>query len=225
MDVRIDVDHFSSGVLKSEASLSYLQWAFAGRSHITEETRDEQGKRTSYHCVWDHWVDSRSDAPEIDEGDMLPQEDGTVLEQGASTDPATGQVQQYEELWEDLEVEPIGSKGKRSSYVVKTEGDEATTRGLVVKVGGFCQGILKHNGALTVERWRKEAVDTASAEGETEHKTTTRTRNDWVRVFRAGEAILPCEAICSRTEGKMGSSIVLKDEQDIKWRVVEEYYY
>ena len=223
VDVRLDLDYFGPKISDAEDALKHLQWAFAGRSRTTSETKDEHGNRLSYHCVWDHWIDSKSDSPDVDEGDMLPQNDGTVLEQGSMRDPATGQLVQYEELWEDLDVDPIGSKGKRSSIVVKTEDSGAGTRGLVIKVGGFCQGILKHDGAFTVERWKKESPSASP-----EHAASveaTRTRNDWIRIFRTGQGVLPCEAICSRTDGKFGSNIILKDEQEISWRVVEEYYY
>ena len=59
-------------------------------------------------------IDSEKNEDDIkDEGDMFVQEDGTILERGESIDPETGARQEYEELWQDLDIEPIGSKGKR----------------------------------------------------------------------------------------------------------------
>ena len=204
---------------------SSLQWAFAGRSRITNESKNDKGVRTTWHNVWDHWVDSQSDELVSDEGDMSLREDGTVLEEGVNIDPTDGSRQKYEELWEDLPIEAMGKKGNRSSIVVRHDDSDNGSSGLVVKVGGYCQGILKKDRLLTVERWVHQAESSSSeAVGDLEGDDSTRTRNDWIRVFKIGSAKLPCETVCSRTDGKLGNNSI-KDDDGCEWKAIEEYYF
>ena len=194
---------------------------------MTEEKREKKGDLISWHNVWDHWIDSKSDEPESDEGDMTVQEDGTVLEEGINEDAASGSKEHYEELWEDLPVEPFGEQQNRSSVVLKADSSEDQVKGLVLKIGGWCQGILKNNRGLTVERWRRQPPND-SMDGTAlpvEEEESTRTRNDWVRVFRVGNGTLPCESLCSYTDGRFGYNHPIKDSSDVSWRVIEEYYY
>ena len=267
VDVRLRSEVYENekgNISNSEAS---LQWAFAGKSRVTSSQRSQAGEVVSWHNVWDHFIDSKSDEPEKDEGDMSLQEDGTVLEKGVHIDATTGAREEYEELWSDLEIETMGTKGHKSSIVVRTESKIARVQGLVVKVGGYCQGLLKKEGRLTVERWQKQA-----RQGEQDHENalgadfeSMRTRNNWVRVFKLGQDALPCEYVwsvsltkmrslifaimknsrrfsiaylkimrydadpgipsSSRTDGRIGSNAVFKDDSEVEWRVTEEYYF
>jgi len=57
------------------------------------------------------------------------------------------------------------------------EGREGA-RGMVMRVGGWCQGVLKTGAETTAERWVR------GADGK------------WSRVFRMGKELLPCGVAC-----------------------------
>ena len=184
------------------------------------------------HTVWDHWIDSKSDNPEVDEGDMWMQKNGDVLERGKQKDPETGEEVEYEELWHDLEVIPLGKKQNRSSLVIRVENAEKGVKGLAVKIGGFCQAILRSKDDITIERWEHKPADffqgKAPVRGRGSHE---RTHNDWIRTFRVGGGKLPCEYMVANTDGKIGLNTVFGERTDrswtteLEWKVVEEYYW
>ncbi|KAL9135535.1 MAG: hypothetical protein Q9175_003275 [Cornicularia normoerica] len=214
--------------LEEEKSLdtnteSCLEWAFAGKSRTTF-SKDSSMQLS--HTVWDHWIDSRTNNPDSDEGDMWVQPNGDILEKGKNIDPVTGEETEYEELWHDLQVEAFGKKDNRSSLVVRADEPERNIRGMAIKVGGWCEGILKVEDETTVERWEWKPTDCASDVASTEGiKEQERNRSDWIRTIKIGKGILPCEEICSRTYGKFGLNAVLKSSTDIDWKVAEEYYW
>jgi cytochrome c heme-lyase len=70
-----------------------------------------------------------------------------VLEKGAMVNPRSGKVENYEEVWEDLE---LGAKG--TSWVLKTERDGV--RGMIARIGGFVSGVLRRGGQVSVGRWK-----------------------------------------------------------------------
>ncbi|CAF9928970.1 MAG: hypothetical protein ALECFALPRED_004183 [Alectoria fallacina] len=208
---------------------SCLNWAFAGKSHTTFS--QDSSKQLS-HTVWDHWIDSRSNNPDSDEGDMWVQPNGDILEKGKNSDPVSGEETEYEELWHDLQVEAFGKKHNRSSLVMRADQPERMIRGMAVKIGGWCEGLLKIGDGLTVERWEWRSTDSASNVAPTEaSKEEKRTHNDWIRTFRLGDGTLPCKDMCSRSFGKFGLNAVLNTitnndwKSDIEWKVVEEYYW
>lgn len=176
-----------------------LEWAFAGKSHTTHEPI-EDGASKPQHSVWEHWIDSKSDNPSIDEGDMWPQPNGDVLERGTQKHPVTGLECEYEELWADLDVEVVSNEETRVSIVLKTENSEKKARGLVVRAGSWCQGILKIGDKLTVERW--QCID-----------------SEWNRIARIGDGVLPCDStfIDQSLEGDLVKS------GDLHWTVVENF--
>ena len=163
---------------------------------------------------------------------MWVQPNGDVLEKGSNSDPVTGEKSEYEELWRDLEVEAFGKKHNRSSLVMRADEAEKNLSGMAIKIGGWCEGIMKVENELTVERWEWKPTDCAINVSTTEaSKEKGQTRNDWIRTFRTGQGSLPCKMMCSRTEGKFGLSTVLKCSTDddwkneIEWKMVEEYYW
>ena len=159
---------------------------------------------------------------------MTVLEDGTVLEEGWNVKEG-GEKEKYEELWKDLPIEAAGRKGNKQCVVLKAEGEGG--KGLVVKIGGWCQGILRGKGGLTVERWESKPKVEGEAKGGVEEET--RTRNDWVRTFKAGKGVLPCGDVCAHTDGKLGLNHKkvygegdYADYKDgLEWKVVEEYYW
>ena len=228
VDIRILKEKWSEERGQGVNTLQCVDWAFAGKSRTKKDAQTGDGPGSRSHTVWDHWIDSKGREGRSDEGDMTVQEDGTVLEEGVSLGP-DGKEQKYEELWKDLPVDPLGKKHNRYSIVLHAEDSEQKLKGLVIKIGGWCQGIMKMDGRLTVERWQlKPKYGDASESPENAVEESTRTRNDWVRTFKVGTEILACEDICAHTYGKLGTNTTkLYGEKDNKteWRVIEEYYW
>ena len=212
---------------KDVKSLECVDWAFAGKCRTKKDANTGDGAGSRSHTVWDHWIDSKGDEADPDEGDMTSQEDGTVLEEGINI-KADGQEQKYEELWKDLPVDPLGKKQNRHSIVLRAEDSEQKMKGLVVKIGGWCQGIMMKSDELTVERWQLKPKPEGDTENLDEIEESTRTRNDWVRTFKVGTETLACGRVCEHTDGKLGMNVTkMYGERDnkIEWRVIEEYYW
>lgn len=202
VDVRIYKDLCQKEIDRKDKihSLAIVEWAFAGTSSTTEDLSGP-GDAKPRHSVWEHWIDSKSDNPQPDEGDMWPQNNGDVLERGTQVHPVTGLQTVYEELWGDLQVEKVGEEKDRVSIVLKVEDDEAATRGMVVRVGDWCQAILKSRGALTIERWR-----------------WIKTTNNWERLVKIGSGDLPCAIACNSQMVREEGTIVCGD---LKWTIIE----
>lgn len=235
VDVRILKDKYEEEKSKEENTEACIQWAFAGRSYTVTKGTKKDGMTQSSHTVWDHWIDSKSNSPDTDEGDMFVQDSGDVLERGKQKNPDTGEETEYEELWHDLEVASMGKKHNHSSVVMRAEEPEKNLKGMVVKVGGWCQGIVKVGDELTVERWEHKPGSISDDEREVLRRIGLstelgKTRNEWIRTFKFGKGFLPCEYIVGGTSGKLGLNFVLKQDPDywgkeIEWRVLEEYYW
>ena len=222
--------------------MTRLEWAFAGRSR-TEDAKAGPGEQKPAHTVWEHWVDSKSDDPATDEGDMWTQPNGDVLEQGKNTDPTTGAVTAYEELWRDLKVELVGQEEALASVVLKVQENPVGARGMVVRVGGWCQGILKVGNDLTVERWQwissspKPDRDTAQDETDKDKAASSQRsgtaledpflikkmrRGEWERIVRLGSHFVPCAVT-------FNPALIEKDgvveAGDARWEVIENYHW
>ena len=205
VDVRVYKDLYQSEVDENHErnSISTLEWAFAGTSSTTVSA-NEPGEAKPLHSVWEHWIDSKSDDPRPDEGDMWPQDNGDVLERGTQIHPVTGLQTGYEELWGDMEVEKVGEDKERVSIVLKfDEVDGNLSRGMIVRVGRWCQGIIKSDGLLAIERWHW--IDEV---------------NKWERVVNIGDGNLPCAATFE-TRLTKGKSTVASHGQE--WKVVETF--
>ena len=182
-----------------------MEWAFAGTSSTTEissESGNNELGDSGWHSFWEHWIDSKSDNPKPDEGDMWVQDNGDVLERGVLTHPISGLQITCEELWGNLEVELLGGN-QRISIVLKVENKEANTRGMVVRVGGWCQGIMKSGGILNIERWR-----------------WIESKNDWDRVVKIGSGDLPC-AVTFDSQNLSEQGTVTSG--GLEWEVIENF--
>lgn len=179
-----------------------MEWAFAGKSYTTQISIGD-GVNTPQHSLWEHWIDSKSDNPSVDEGDMWPQPNGDVLERGTQKHPVTGLDCEYEELWGELDVEVVGNEKSRISVVLETEISDKNARGLVVRVGRWCQGILQIGDKLTIERWQW-------------------VNSEWNRTARIGDGVLPCDAtFIDRTLSEED----LVRSGDRLWKVVENFHW
>ena len=135
-------------------------WAVAGETY-----KDGQG-----NCRWVHAIDSRQDEPGEDTGTMKQLEDGDWFEEGEMVDFDDGKLKKYEEVWRDLTIKPT------VSVVLDLRTDTASGR--VVRVGGYCQGIIKVSGVVTCERWAWNG-------------------RVWEMAYRNGPERLPCEIACT----------------------------
>ncbi|GAB7351392.1 hypothetical protein MBLNU459_g2069t1 [Dothideomycetes sp. NU459] len=218
--------------------MSLLEWAFAGVSSSTlrlgngdgdgdgDDGDDGKGQGPPVpHSTWTHEIDSNTDAPAADEGDMFAQPDGVhTLERGEMIDPTTGRLTRYEEKWADARVEVTevdaagggggggggGEGGKRWSVVLGLDDEAAGAKGVVVRVGQWCQGIIKVRGEVSVERWRWAVEETSDGSR----------KGDWKRVAKLGRLFLPCsfafrpEMIAEGNTAQYG---------DYKWEVKEVF--
>ena len=178
--------------------MSRLEWAFAGKSY-TKQSKIAGGPA---HTVWCHGIDSQNLEMERDEGDMYEQEDGDILECGETVDAQTGEVKKYEELWHDVGLHLVGQETEHLSIMLKTENKDLNARGMILRVGNWCQGILKVGEDTTVERWQWSPQD------------------GWERLAKLGQKSLVCPATFDRGSLQMGK--VIKDH-DLDWQVFEFY--
>lgn len=129
---------------------------------------------------------------------MYTQSDGTVLEKGCMINPETGLNTPYEEVWDDREVSSLDM----AQICVVLKYENGNGRGLVVKLGKFCQGFIKIGEQITLERWELNDEPTC--------------------IVRIGSDELPCKLAMERTFNKKEFSI---DEEvivaDRSWTVVE----
>ncbi|GKT64073.1 hypothetical protein ColTof4_04381 [Colletotrichum tofieldiae] len=184
-----------------------LEWGIAGTS--SSAVRDDGNGGQVRHSRWEHWIDSRTTEPEkaADEGDMYEQPDGLTLEKGRMVNPATGKATDYEELWRDVEPVPAGAAGGAGAgeavecIVLRFEDEPTRSRGLVVWLGRFCQGISRIGGDVAAQRWE------------------WRDDEGWKRTVRIGERELPCEALLKTGAPlSVGAHIV---HEDLVWDVLE----
>lgn len=193
--------------------MTRLEWGFAGTStSYLVPPAEPNGTPTHTHSTWSHWVDSNSDEPGTDEGDMYPQSDGTVLEIGNMVNPATGIATDYEEIWADLPATAIGDADAdakaRWSIVLDLDDEAHGIRGRIVRIGQWCQGVVKAQGEVCCERW--QWVEDEGAEN----------KGSWKRVARLGRLFLPCSVAFRPEEIEEGSKV---SYGDYKWEVKEVF--
>ncbi|KAG9941561.1 hypothetical protein KCU85_g9563, partial [Aureobasidium melanogenum] len=182
---------------------SLLDWGIAGKS--TSTVIDDGSSRSVCHSTFSHWIDSRTDTPGPDQGDMYPQSNNTTLELGAMYNPLTNSEQAYEELWVDYSASAV--EGIRWSIVIDLDDPEHNAKGRVVRVGEHCQGILKVGEHVTVERWGFEVSEKES-------------KGDWRRLARLGDLFLPVSLAFTPEQVIEGNVL---SYGDYKWVVKEVY--
>ena len=157
-----------------------LYWAFAGTRAYDKLTNE--GK-------WTHKVDSRyldrSDV--VDSGHFETLENGDTLERGTMMDFDDGKVKFYQEVWRDEVV------GGAECLVLQLNNTTTDAVGIVVRLGEWCQGILREGDKVTVERWYQKRL-----------------------VFRHGEGQLPCGVAY---DSKHDESAFLNEQE---WKCVLE---
>ena len=136
---------------------------------------------------------------------MYTQANGEVLERGEMRNPASGEVEAYEECWVDLGIgRVIGEKGEGwRSWVLKTsEGAREGTRGMIVRIGEWMQGVLRRGESVGVVRWMWSAEE------------------GWRKVAAIGELDVP-SAVRGVVEVSLGDRFV--GREGLEWECVESY--
>jgi hypothetical protein len=175
-------------------------------------------------------VDSRSEDPDKDEGDLFPQHDGSTLEIGRMVNSATGKMTDYEEVWEDLDVEVTGDDTHRISIVIGTVDNVRGIRGKIVRVGRWCQGITKVGTVTHVERWhwvpRNPGASTTS-KAERTNRDGGPNDGDWERVVKIGGAYIPCSLTFMSATHLKGIPVAEENDElkvgDTTWKVIEKH--
>ncbi|KAI4146469.1 MAG: hypothetical protein LQ340_005923, partial [Diploschistes diacapsis] len=211
---------------------------------------------TARRTTWTHWVDSRhskgirssigasrasnpssilseihpsaSTDDFIDTGTIYPTErDNECIEKGRMPHPDTGLMTDYEELWRDLPPQKLTHEPGALSFVLKAENKVLGTRGLIIRVGSWCQGVIRSGADIGVERWRFGGVpllgggEGALLDGAIGRVDEGLTKNMWERVVKIGEMSLPCQVCWEKGwELKVGEEVV---SGGLKWEVVEKF--
>ncbi|KAK3324407.1 hypothetical protein B0T19DRAFT_443822 [Cercophora scortea] len=208
----------SSDVFGDDLPLSRLDWAIAGTSTSTvRDSEDGTGRRVQVrHSRWHHWIDSRTRNAEeaSDQGDMYTQDDTRTLERGRMVNPATGLETEYEEMWRS---EPAHDTPASLAVCVVLEfhDDAAGKRGMVVRLGQYCQGFLREGDQLTAERLkciRGGERERDAAEG--------RGGSAWIIQAKIGYSEMPTDfATDFGHEAEVGDEVKVGGNF---WRVVEK---
>ncbi|KAF1920750.1 hypothetical protein BDU57DRAFT_509188 [Ampelomyces quisqualis] len=219
----IDLRFLKPTTLGQPTSGCNLEWGFAGSSQATQLGGGKS------HSVWTHWVDSRvaigGQVP-VDEGDMYPINDALTLEHGHAFHPALRRVSGHEEMWRDIPV-TITSPTPFTTASAKKAAAKSTThvplarhkicmvlrhssnisRGLIIRLGQFIQGILVKENEVTAERWEWTVT------------------GGWKRTERVGQHFVPCGVAMDREGEKelgVGGKVTYKDwvwvvEESWRW--------
>jgi hypothetical protein len=142
----------------------------------------------------------------MDEGDMYPKDDGSneVLEKGAMVKPATGKITKYEECWVDLEPVMLPGEGDHQSWVMITKKTtpEASVKGMMIRIGGYVQAVLRDGEKVGVRKWKWEA-------------------GEWKETVIIGELDSPLAGGKMRREMEVGEEFVSPGGR--MWRCVESF--
>lgn len=134
---------------------------------------------------------------------MVPSTDGKTVERGSMLNPATGKITPYEECWASVEAIPTEKNGKVECLVLLLHDDANEQRGVVMRLGQFCQGVVRSGKSFALERWKW------TSEG------------GWKREVRIGDLFLPCGSAMS-DELEKGGEVKYQDQV---WKVVESAAY
>ncbi|KAL2165011.1 hypothetical protein VTH06DRAFT_307 [Thermothelomyces fergusii] len=185
------------------------------------------------HGRWAHWIDSRTAKCDgvVDEGDVFdnPPDPGLEVERGRMVNPATGLEADYEEGWRSVPIEGVpspadagggsggGEEAAVSCLALRMEGAEegdgpggtgpagGIKRGLLVRLGQYCQAFARDGDRITVERLKWDPG-----------------QKRWVTQVRIGDQALPTEVATYFAHGT-----TLGDEVKVSggaiWKVVERW--
>ncbi|KAL2018683.1 hypothetical protein VTK56DRAFT_518 [Thermocarpiscus australiensis] len=221
VDLRILKPTSSESASDGILPLAQLDWAIAGTSEssllASGDTATgglgEETKVAKQHSRWHHWIDSRTEDAEevVDEGDMFehPSDPTLTLEKGRMVNPDTGAETDYEELWRSESVKPpVGAAV--CCIALQWQGEEDSRgqrrhvrRGLLVRLGQYCQAFARDGDEITVERLKWDPDS-----------------RDWTTEVRIGEKEFPTMfATDLSSDPELGDVVVVVGGDT--WKVVE----
>ena len=137
------------------------------------------------------------------------------LEKGRMVNPDTGRMTEYEEIWRDVDAvgipEDVGDEGAgaedewKVSAVLILDEPEQRARGMVIRIGQYCQGVLRVKGEFSLERWEWVGEE-----------------KGWERKVKMGSLFLPCGPAMDVLGMGVGSQV---KHGDFRWEVVELDYF
>lgn len=203
-----------------------LEWGFAGSSASKgiqdpyAQPGEDKWEGVTY-SKWTQFVDSRfpvgsKDIP-IDEGIMYPISKDSTLEFGHMYHPSVEGVRTHEEMWFDPAVTSTSENGKKECVVLRCQDDKAGVRGVVVRLGKYCQGVVKRGDHTAVERW--EWYGKAEVE-EGREVVGGEEQIKWKRTARVGDLMVPCCVVFRKEVLKVGGKI---EYGDYEWTVEEAW--
>ncbi|KAI6089716.1 hypothetical protein F4821DRAFT_230764 [Hypoxylon rubiginosum] len=99
------------------------------------------------HATWEHPIDS-SGSFDTDGADLLLLANGARMEVGSMV--IRGKMQMFKEYW----VTPTSGATERPCLVAELlEGGADGAKGMAIRIGDYCQGILQHGDEFWFERW------------------------------------------------------------------------
>jgi hypothetical protein len=119
-----------------------------------------------------------------------------VLEKGAMANPDSGEVEDYEELWEDLDIQKVGNEKSYVSWVLSSRGN-VEEKGMVIRIGEWIQGVLRRGEEFSVGRWKWE-----SGKG-------------WQRVLMIGDGLDLNEKLFGEQDIQVGDTF--KADNGLEW--------
>ncbi|KAH9835272.1 uncharacterized protein C8Q71DRAFT_764931 [Rhodofomes roseus] len=217
VDVRVFKSHEAPPqTAEPSTAASGLEWAFSG----VAKTQYRDGV---CHKTWTHHIDSRTAhgaEPPVDEGDMFPEPDGVLCrETGRMANPETGEMSDYEEMWETVEAKTTGQDRDKFCLVATVGGPAATAhmaRGAMIRIGQYIQCLLIIDDEVNVERWIYTGEDATDAiDGSTVGS------EGWIRVVKLGPRVLPCPWFFRATARSVGATFEDKT-QPWTWTLAEK---
>ncbi len=189
--------------------LSRLDWAIAGTSSSTLIPSREDPNKAIKHGQWAHWIDSRSAQCDgvVDEGDMVddPSDPALTLETGRMLNPATGVETDYEEVWRSEPIQMVAGAGDGEAVTclaLQMEGGEGSKRGLLVRLGQYCQAFARDGDEIALERLQWDSD-----------------QQRWVTKVRIGKLEFPTDiATYLAHEARVDDEVKVGSEV---WRVIE----
>ena len=99
--------------------------------------------------------------------------------------------------------------GGKYSTVLKAESESA--KGMFIRVGGWCQGLLMEDGGkMTVERWRWASQENDPTQGP----------GYWKRVVRIGDGEMPGPVLLKGISDGSDTEVV---SGALKWEIIENH--
>lgn len=151
----------------------------------------ETGRLTEYEEIW-------RDVEAVAVPDCEDGEGGARGEENEEEDDEEDEEKTDEEAEEEEEEEKV-------SGVLILDEPEQRARGMVVRIGQYCQGVLRVKGEFSLERWEWVGEE-----------------KGWERKVRMGSLFLPCGPAMDVLGMEVGSQV---RHGDFRWKVVELDYF